>query len=180
MPLTDLKIRTAQPREKPYKMSDGRGLYLLVNSTGAKYWRWKYRINGREKVLAIGVYPDVSLKQARDGQHEASKQLAQGIDPSLAKQRQARTPTENTFEAVAREWIERYLTDKSETHRVRTVSYLERDVFPYLGARPVALIKPPELIPIIDRIHKRVARDSHLRTLQTIGQVLICHCDRQT
>lgn len=172
MPLTDLKIRTAPPREKPYKMSDGRGLYLLVNSTGAKYWRWKYRINGREKVLAIGVYPDVSLKQARDAQHEASKHLAQGIDPSLAKKLQARSPIENTFEAVAREWIERYLTDKSASHHTRTVSYLERDVFPYLGARPVALIKPPELIPIIDRIHKRVVRDSHLRTLQTIGQVL--------
>lgn len=172
MPLTDLKIRIAQPREKPYKMSDGRGLYLLVNSKGAKYWRWKYRINGREKVLAIGVYPDVSLKQARDAQHEASKQLAQGIDPSLAKQRQARSPIENTFEAVAREWVERYLQAKSKTHYQRTLSYLERDVFPYLGARPVALIKPPELIPIIERIHKRVVRDSHLRTLQTIGQIL--------
>ena len=112
------------------------------------------------------------MKQARDAQYDANKQLEQGIDPSLAKKLQAKTPGENTFEAVAREWAERYLTDKSKSHRERTTGYLERDVFPYLGARPVALIKPPELIPIIDRIHKRVVRDSHLRTLQTIGQVL--------
>jgi integrase len=172
MPLTDIKIKSAQPREKPYKISDGRGLYLLVNTNGAKYWRWKYRINGREKLLAIGVYPDVSLKQARDMQHEASKKLEQGIDPSIEKKMQAMTPGADTFEAIAREWIERHLKNKSDSHRVRTVSYLERDVFPYLGARPVGAIKAPELIPVIDRIHKRVARDSHLRTLQSIGQVL--------
>jgi hypothetical protein len=85
MPLTDLKIRAAKPKDKPYKISDGGGLYLLINTNGAKYWRWKYRIQQKEKVLAIGVYPEVTLKQARDAQYEARKKLEQGIDPSLEK-----------------------------------------------------------------------------------------------
>lgn len=172
MPLTDLKIRQAKPKEKPYKLSDTGGLYLLINPNGAKYWRWKYRISGKEKLLAVGVYPEVSLKEARDIQYEARKQLDQGVDPSAAKRMQGERLKVDTFELVAREWINRYLLDKSKSHYERTVSYLERDVFPFLGGRSVALIKPPELIPIIDRIHKRVARDSHLRTLQTIGQIL--------
>lgn len=172
--LTDTAIRNAKttPEGKPKKYTDGGGLYLLVNHAG-KYWRYDYRFYDKRKTLAIGVYPDLGLKAAREKHDEARTLLKQGTDPSqhqkVAKSLQS---VDGSFEAVAREWIERYLTDKSETHRVRTVSYLERDVFPYLGARPVALIKPPELIPIIDRIHKRVARDSHLRTLQTIGQVL--------
>jgi hypothetical protein len=171
MPLTDLKIRASKPKDKPYKISDGGGLYLLINPNGAKYWRWKYRIQHKEKVLAIGVYPEVTLKEARDSQYEARKKLEQGVDPSLSKKLQAMALGADTFEAVAREWVERHLREQSESHRHRTVSYLERDVFPYLGARPVGAIKPPELIPVIDRIHKRVVRDSHLRVLQSIGQI---------
>lgn len=170
--LTAKAIENAKPKEKPYKISDGGGLFLLVNPAGSKYWRWKYRIQGREKLLAIGVYPDVTLKEARETMHEARKKLEQGIDPSIAKKLDAMKPGSDTFEAVAREWFERYLKTKSQSHYIRTVSYLERDVFPFIGARPVGAIKPPELIPIIDRIHKRVVRDSHLRTLQSIGQVL--------
>lgn len=172
--LTDTAIRNAKPTPegKPQKYTDGGGLYLLVSTVG-KYWRYDYRHDGKRKTLAIGVYPTLSLKAAREKHDEARAQLKQGTDPSHhQKASRSLQAVDGTFEAVAREWIERYLTDKSASHRTRTVSYLERDVFPHLGARPVALIKPPELIPIIDRIHKRVARDSHLRTLQTIGQVL--------
>ncbi len=177
MALTVRKIEEAKPKDKPYKLFDGGGLYLLINTKGKKYWRWKYRIQGKEKVLALGVFnPDkgepVTLKQARDLQHDARKTLEQGIDPSLAKRLQARSLGENTFEQVAREWFERFLKTKSESHYKRTSSYLERDVFPYLGARPVSDITAPEIIPVIDNIHKRVARDSHLRVLQSIGQVL--------
>lgn len=172
MSLTVLEIKQAKPREKPYKISDGSGLFLLVHSNGSKYWRWKYRIQRREKLLSIGVWPTVSLKQARDVRYEAAKQLEQGIDPSLSKQLKSLTAGEGTFEAVAREWFERYLKTKSESHYKRTSRYLERDVFPYLGSRPIADIKAPELIPVIDRIHKRVSRDTHLRVLQSIGQVL--------
>ena len=177
MPLTVVEISNAKPKDKPYKLFDGAGLYLLIKPNGSKLWRWKYRIAGREKLLSIGAYsskPDegVTLKMARDLRHEASKKLDQGIDPSLSKRLEALEPAANTFQAVACEWMERHFRNKSETHHKRTESYLTRDVFPYLGARPVADIKPPELIPVIDRIHKRVARDSHLRTLQSIGQVL--------
>ncbi len=175
--LTVLEIDKAKPQDKQYKLYDGGGLFLLVHPNGSKYWRWKYRIMNREKLLSIGVYDSdpekgVTLKQARELRHEARKKLEQGIDPSLAKKLDAMKPGSDTFEAVAREWFERHLKTKSASHYTRTVSYLERDVFPFLGARPVGAIKPPELIPIIDRIHKRVARDSHLRTLQSIGQVL--------
>ena len=170
--LTVKEIDNYKPREKPYKITDGGGLYLLVNNNGSKFWRWKYRIQGREKLLAIGIYPDVSLKESREAMHDARKKLEQGIDPSLTKKLQSLAAGDDTFKAVALEWIERHLKNKSVSHRTRTVSYLERDVFPFLGARPIAAIKAPELIPIIDRIHKRVARDSHLRTLQSIGQIL--------
>ncbi|WML90867.1 integrase arm-type DNA-binding domain-containing protein [Thiothrix lacustris] len=170
--LTIKEIEHSKPKDKPYKLSDGGGLYLLINPKGSMYWRWKYRIQGREKLLAIGVYPDVSLKEAREVMHEARKRLDQGIDPSLTKKLQALAPGADTFKAVALEWIERHLKNKSASHYARTVGYLERDVFPFLGARPVGAIKPPELIPIIDRIQKRVVRDSHLRTLQVIGQIL--------
>ena len=172
--LTDTAVRNAKPtlEGKPKKYTDGGGLYLLVNQAG-KYWRYDYRYYGKRKTLAVGVYPELSLKGAREKHDVARELLKQGEDPSQhQKHSKAQQADDGSFEAVAREWVERYLQAKSKTHYQRTLGYLERDVFPYLGSRPVALIKPPELIPIIDRIHKRVVRDSHLRTLQTIGQVL--------
>lgn len=173
MSLTVVQVRQAKPKDKPYKLFDSGGLYLLVNKNGGKYWRWKYRINKQEKLLSIGVFPEISLKQARSVRDEARQQLQAGNDPSLLKKIHGHVQKDgNTFEGVAREWFERHLSGLSKSHRTRTTSYLERDVFPFIGGRDVEAINPPDIIPLIDRIHKRVVRDAHLRVLQTIGQVL--------
>lgn len=172
MALTAVAVKNAKPDDKPYKLFDSGGLYLLVKPNKSKLWRWKYRINGKEKTLSIGAYPTISLSEARQTRNAAREQLQDGIDPSKAKKNTIQVNTDNSFEGVAREWFDRYLSEKSESHYRRTVSYMERDVFPKIGYRPIGDIKPPELIAVIDDIHKRVARDSHLRTLQSIGQVM--------
>jgi len=158
MALTDASIRRAAPRSKPYKRFDGRGLYLLVHPRGGKYWRFKYRFANKEKTLALGVYPDVSLKRAREKLQAARTLLADGIDPNEAR-RAARARLEavhdHTFEAVAREWLEavhrkRVVPKHAERNRRR----LERYLFPRLGRRPVAAVTAPELLaslrPIVD------------------------------
>ena len=107
MPLTDVKVRTAKPQDKPYKLADGGGLYLLVNTNGSRYWRLKYRVMGREKLLSIGVYPDISLAVARQKRDEARNVLAEGNDPSALKKAEKQAKkivAENTFESIAREW----------------------------------------------------------------------------
>ncbi|HMT94789.1 integrase arm-type DNA-binding domain-containing protein [uncultured Thiothrix sp.] len=143
MPLTD----AAKPKDKPYKLFDSGGLSVLVHSNGSKYWRFKYRFEGKEKLL---------LKEAREAHSKARALLEEGLDPSTTHKN--KEPL-NTFQVVAEQWLE---------------SYLKRDVFPVIGSRTVADIKPkpPDIIPIIESIHKRVVRDTHLHTLQSIGQVL--------
>src|SRR5271157_5810006 len=109
MPLTDTKIKNAKPQAKPYKLADERGLFLLVHPNGSRYWRWKFRAGGKEKLLAFGVYPDVSLKTAREKRDEARKALASGVDPSFkrkAEKRAAKLMQANVFEAVALEFLE--------------------------------------------------------------------------
>lgn len=169
MPLTDATVKNAKIQDKPYKLFDSGGLFVLVHSNGSKYWRFKYRFEGKEKLLALGKYPKVKLKEAREAHSKARELLEEGLDPSAAHRNQAQL---TTFQAVAEQWLENYLKNKSESHYKRTESYLKRDVFPVIGSRPVADIKPPDIIPIIETIHKRVVRDTHLRTLQSIGQVL--------
>ena len=123
MPLTDLQIRNAKPRGKPYKMGDSLGLFLLVQPTGGKLWRLKYRIAGKEKKLGLGTYPDVGLSEARKGRDDARALIAQGKDPSLEKQRQkarAHLSAENTFEAIANEYIERKSNDGAKPWAERT------------------------------------------------------------
>lgn len=175
MPLSATQVDKAKPLEKDYKMSDGSGLYLLVKPSGAKYWRMKYRFANKERLLAIGVYPDISLKDARIARDEARKQLAQGIDPSAEKQARKLASNEaaaNSFEVIAREWLAVKMYEKSESHRDRTRNALEKDLFPYIGKKPIADLTPLDLLSTLRRIEKRGAIETAHRAKQTAGQVL--------
>ncbi len=174
--LTDTAVKNAKPQEngKIKKYTDGGGMYLQVSKT-AKYWRYNYTFAGKQNTLALGVYPEITLKEARKLHEEARVLIAKGVDPNIQKKIQRQEQQEilsNSFEALAREWITSHLEDKSESYRKRVSSYLERDVIPYLGKRPIAEIKPIEVLTVVERIQKRIARDSHLRVLQSIGQIM--------
>ena len=174
MPLSDIAIRRAQPGSKARKMFDGRGLYLEVTPRGGKYWRVKYRFGGKEKRLSLGVYPDVSLKEARQGCEDARRLLTQEIDPSehrralkVARKQQV----SNSFEAVAREWFAKHTPNWAESHSSRLISNLERDVFPWIGGKPVAGLTPSQLLEVARRVEQRGALETAHRVLQNCGQV---------
>jgi integrase len=167
--LVDSGIKTAQAKKTPYKLFDGEGMYLLVTSAGQKYWRLKYRFAGKEKVLAMGVYPDVGLAAARVKRTDARKLLTDNIDPGLAKKeqtRQERIRAGNTFEAMAREWHSQQKHKWTATHAERVLTSLEANIFPSLGRRPVAEITPAELLDILRIIEHRGALDMANRVLQ--------------
>ncbi|NML85609.1 integrase arm-type DNA-binding domain-containing protein [Polaromonas sp.] len=174
MPLTDTAIKKAKPGPSPAKLSDGRGMYLLVTENGSKLWRWKYRADGKEKVMALGSYPDVSLAQAREAMGTARKLLATGSDPmaqrkadKLAKQSAA----ENSFQTVALLWWDQWRSAKSSRHADDVHKRLKADVFPAIGKRPVSDIQAPELVAMVKGIASRGALDIAKRALQTSGQV---------
>jgi integrase len=174
MKLTATQVKASQPKEKPYKLADGKGLYLLVQPSGARYWRWKYRFGGKEKTLALGVYPEASLAAARAGCEQARRQLAEGRDPSQIKRIKKladRHQGENTFKAVALEWYATQMRDKSDSHRDRTKRLLENDLYPSLGHRPISQIEPPELLMVLRKIEARGAVDMAHRAKQTAGLV---------
>lgn len=174
MKLSDPAVRKAKPEAKPYKMADGGGMYLEVMPTGSKYWRLKYRFGGKEKRLAFGVYPDVSLAQARDRRDDARKLLANGIDPGAVKQAQKASNAElaeNSFEVIAREWFAKHSPNWRENHSSKIIARLENDVFPWIGARPVGEIAAPALLAVIRRIEARGALETAHRALACCGQV---------
>jgi len=174
MPLTATAVRQALPKAKAYKLSDSHGLFLLVNPKGAKYWRYKYRYGGKEKTLALGVFPEVSLKDARVAHQEARAKLDKGLDPGQERRIEKLTrnlAAADSFEAVALEWFGRVMPDKSESYRVRTRRILEKDLFPVIGQRPVGAIKPPEMLAALRRIEARGANDIAHRAKQTAGQI---------
>lgn len=174
MPLTDLEVRLAAPREKTYRISDGRGMYLEVAPTGGKYWRLKYRFNTREKRLALGVYPDVTLAHARRKRDEARAMLADGIDPSQAKKekkRLAQLSSANTFKVVALDWFERQAPRWTDSHSEKIMGRLMKDAFPLLGPRPIAEITAPEVLEVLRRAELRGANDTAHRLHQTCGQI---------
>lgn len=174
MKLTELTVKKAKPTAKPYKLADGFGMYLEVMPNGSKYWRLKYRFAGKEKRLALGVYPDVSLSDARERRDNARKLLANDTDPGTAKQvqkREAKTAAANTFEAVAREWIENMANHWTEGHKALTLRTLEQDAFPAIGRRPIAEITPPELLTTMRAIEKRGALEIASRVLQRSSAV---------
>jgi len=174
MPLTDIAAKSAKPKDKLYKISDEKGLYLSIRPNGGKYWQMKYRFDGKEKLLSFGVYPEVSLKEARDKRDDARKQIKNGIDPSAEKKLAKLTrmvDAENSFEAVAREWHEKQKDRYTKKHHNTVLSRLENDTFPLLGSRPIGQIKAPELLVTIQKIEKRGAIDLAHRALQTAGQI---------
>lgn len=174
MPLKDTKIRNAKPGKKPIKLFDERGLYLEISPTGGKWWRLKYRFDGKEKRLSLGVYPDVSLKDARDRRDAARKLLASGIDPSENRKAQKaakRDRAANSFEVVAREWYAKHAPNWVEHHGDRIIRRLERDIFPWIGGRPIAEITAPELLAVVRRIESRGALETAHRALGNCGQV---------
>lgn len=174
MPLTDTTIRNTKPAEKPIKLFDGGGLFLLVTPAGQRYWRLKYRAAGKEKLLALGVYPEVTLATARRKRDEAREKLAAGIDPSEAKKAEKRTVrlnAENSFEAVAREWHAKYAPTWSESHGDRILRRLEVDAFPWIGGKPVADLAPPDVLDALRRVEKRGALETAHRLHANVSQV---------
>ena len=174
MPLNNTAIRNARPGDKARKLFDGGGLYLEVSPSGGKWWRLKYRFDGKEKRLSLGVYPEVSLKDARERRDAARQLLAHGVDPSAHRKAQKAAQAErgaHTFEVVAREWFARHSPNWSAGHSGRVIRQLERDVFPWLGGHPVASIAAPQLLAVIRRIEQRGALASAHRVLATCGQI---------
>ncbi len=172
--LTDIKVRSLKARDRQYKVTDGRGLFLVITPTGSKYWRFRYRFADREKSLAIGVYPDISLAEARDKAHEARKLLANDKDPGAEKQSKKRAmklAAQNTFEMVAREWFQKNSTQWVDSHGERIIRRLEKDVFPWLGKRPITEISAPEILSVLQRIENRGANETAHRTHQNFGQI---------
>ena len=173
-PLTDIAIRKAKPSAKAVKMADGGGLYLEVSPSGGKLWRQKYRWGGKEKRLSHGVYPNVSLSDARLKRDEAKRLLAAGIDPGVQKQLDKVTASDragNTFESVAREWFAKQQGSWVAGHASKILLRLQNDIFPYLGARPISEISPRELLAIVNKVVDRGAVESAHRVLQNCGQI---------
>jgi len=173
--LSDIAAKQAKPKAKPYKLADGAGLHLYVLADGKKYWRMGYRYAGKEKTLSLGVYPEVSLKEAREKRDNARKLLANQIDPNEQKRLKKQAcylNAENSFEAVAMEWLEREKHLWSESHFVRTQSLLKNNLFPWLGSRAIAEIRAPELLAALRRTESRGILETAQRAKQTAGQVL--------
>jgi len=175
MALTDTAIRNAKPKAKPYKIYAGEGLFLLVTPKGGKWWRFKFRVDGKEKQLSLGTYPQIGLKLARERCAQARKDMENGVDPAAnRKALKFATPEEtvNSFEVVAREWIGTRSAIWAPSHSSKIIRRLELDVFPWIGKRPINEIRPPEILSVLRRIEKRGAGDTAHRALQNFGQIL--------
>jgi integrase len=168
MPLTDTAIRGAKPREKPYKLSDERGLYLLVHPRGGRYWRLKYRLHRREKLLALGSYPDVSLATARGRRDAARKLIADGKDPAVVK-RADKDADKDSFEAIALEWLAKQ--NFAPATREKAEWMVKDLLFPHLGSRPIRTINPPDILTVLRRLEARGKIETAHRTKQRAGQV---------
>lgn len=174
MPLTDTAIRKAKSGEKTTRIFDGGGLYLELSPAGGKLWRLKYRFDGKEKRLAFGAYPDVTLVRARTRRDEARKLLADGIDPGehrkAAKAHRAGLAA-NTFEVIGREWYAKTAPMLAENTKGKLLRFLEVDVFPWIGERPIASLAAADLIKVIERIEQRGALDIARRVHNYMGRI---------
>ncbi|WP_260291429.1 tyrosine-type recombinase/integrase [Proteus vulgaris] len=174
MPLTDIQIRKANPKEKPYTLNDGNGLSLLVEPNGSKGWRFRYRFAGKPKMISLGVYGQVTLAEARKKRDEAKKQLAENINPSDARKSEKialRYATENTFYAVAMEWHSSKCSTWSDGYANEILRCFENDIFPYIGKRPIDQIAPLELLAVLQKIEKRGALEQANKIRRRCGEV---------
>jgi len=172
--LNNRAVDNAKPREKKWKLADGGGLHLLVHPNGGKYWRFKYRLDGKEQEMALGVYPEVSLKQARQRHQAAREMLASGVDPNQDKRDRrlaALDAASNTFGGLAQEWVEVKLSGLTEATIERNTSVLNLHLLPHLGHRPVGDITPPELLSVLRRVEATGAIETPRRAKSIAGQV---------
>lgn len=174
MKLNDKSCKNAKPEAKPVKMADGGGLFLLVQPNGKKYWRMKYRIGGKEKLLSFGEYPLIPLIDAKAKRENAKKLIADGIDPSLKKKqdkRQKKAESENSFHAVTMEWIDNHFSDKTERYKKTVLSRFERDLFPVFGSMPIMDIEAPDILEALRKVENRGAYELTGRLRGLCGQV---------
>ncbi len=174
MPLTDTAIRNAKPGEKPIKMFDERGLFLIVTPAGGKWWRLRYKVEGKEKLLSLGVYPDVGLKDARERRDAARKLLADGVDPGEHRKAAKAVKVEraaNSFEVIGREWFEKNRETWAPSHADKIIKRLENDVFPWLGGKPIAEITAPDVLTVLRRIEGRGTLDTAHRAGGNCSQI---------
>lgn len=174
MALTNTEAQKAKPAEKPWKLADRNGLYLLVQPTGSKLWRWKYRYKGKEKLMALGTFPLVSLAQARDALDDGRRLLEQDMDPMAERKQskdQQRRADEGSFDAVARLWWQSWKPARNERHAAYVLRRMEMDVFPAIGAKPIGEINAPDLVAMLKPIADRGALDIAKRALENCGQV---------
>ena len=172
--LTVTAINQAKPRDKPYKLADEKGLYLLIQASGSKLWRFDYRFESKRKTLALGAYPDVPLALARDRRDNARKSLANEIDPSETKKAVKATKANslaNSFEVIAREWLATKMQTKSERYQLNVLRRFELYLFPWIGKRAISEITAPELLDTVRRIENQNKVETAYRTLQATGQV---------
>jgi len=174
MPLTATAVRNAKPGPKTRKLYDARGLYLEVSPRGGKWWRFKYRFGGKEKRISLGVYPDVSLSDAREKLQAARTLVANNVDPGEARKAEKAASTEraaNSFETIAREWFATKSPAWAESHSKKVIGRLEKNIFPWLGSKAIAEITAPQLLAVIRRIEHRGVNETAHRSLQHCGQV---------
>jgi integrase len=174
MTLSDRQVKQVKPRDKDFKLADEKGMFLLVKKNGSKYWRLKYRFEGKEKMLALGVYPDVSLKDARDKRSDARTLIAKGVDPSEVRKvgkQINKLKAENTFESIAREWWKNQKGSWTESYTDRVMNSFEVDIFPQFGDKPVIDIDPQEVLAAIRKVEGRGALDVSGRLLQRCSRV---------
>src|SRR3954468_13452362 len=168
--LTEMRVRGAKRAEKPYKLFDERGLFMLVTPAGGRPWRFRYWIGGVEKLLTLGTYPDVSLKRARWKRDDARRAIADGIDPG-AKRRAESDAKTNTFLAVADEWLLTKKASLTESTWARDRQQIHKWVVPYLGSKPIASIEAPHLLEILKRIEAKGVIDTAHRTREVCGRI---------
>jgi hypothetical protein len=172
MPLTDISVRQAKARTRPYKISDGAGLMLLIQPNGAKWWRMRYRVEGREKMLSLGLYPAVTLALARERHAEARRLLVEGVDPSLARKRE-RAGNDCRFGVVAREWLEKNKGPMSPATYRKARWVLVDLVLPKIGERPIAQLTARDVLDVLESIDGKGLHETAKRMRQRIGQVFL-------
>jgi integrase len=173
IPLTDVQVRNAKPKEKDYKLPDGYGLYLLVSKTGGRLWRFNFIFDGKPNQLSFGSYPEITLAEARQRREDARKLLAHGISPGEARkaEKQSQTQESETFEAIAWEWYNRQVPAWAATHAATVISRLKRDVFPHVGSRPISELKAIDMLKVFRKIEAREKIETAHRVKSICGQV---------